>query len=94
MDKVKLAMQLRKAKKSLEKEIIEVEAGNGAVVIEISGAQHLKKVYIDPDQVDLTNIGQLESWIEDAIRKAVSQSQELARRTMQPYLGPASSLLG
>jgi DNA-binding protein YbaB len=36
-DQVKMINQLRKAQNDLKKEIIEVEAGEGAVVIQVTG---------------------------------------------------------
>ena len=37
MDKMKMINELRKTQKSLKNEIVEVEAGDGAVVIQITG---------------------------------------------------------
>jgi len=42
-DQAKLVMRARKLQKELQKEIIIVEAGDGAVKVEISGEQRLKK---------------------------------------------------
>ena len=36
MDQMKMINQLRKAQKELKNEIVEVEAGDGAVVVQIS----------------------------------------------------------
>ena len=59
-DQVKMLQQLRKAQKQLGKEIIEVEAGDSAVVVQISGELKIKSVKIDPEMVDLENIEELE----------------------------------
>ena len=37
MDQMKMLNQLRKAQKDLKNEIVEVEAGDGAVVVQITG---------------------------------------------------------
>ena len=37
LDQMKLLNQLRKAQKELKNEIVEVEAGDGAVVVQING---------------------------------------------------------
>ena len=37
MDQMKMINQLRKAQKDLKNEIVEVEAGDGAVVVQING---------------------------------------------------------
>ena len=44
MDQMKLLNQLRKAQKELKNEIVEVEAGDGAVVVQINGELKVKKV--------------------------------------------------
>ena len=43
MDQMKLLNQLRKAQKELKNEIVEVEAGDGAVVVQINGELKVKK---------------------------------------------------
>jgi len=69
-----------------------VEKGDGAVKIEINGEQKIKKVTIDPEAIDLSDIGQLERWIEDAIRDAIQESQRVAAEKMQPMMGALSNL--
>src|SRR5690606_10413095 len=63
------------------------EQGDGAVRVEITGEQKIKKVHIDPESVDLDDIGELERWVEDAIKEAISQSQKIAAEKMQPFMG-------
>jgi DNA-binding YbaB/EbfC family protein len=92
VDQAKLLMQARKLQKELQNEIIEIETGDGAVVVEISGEQKIKKIKIDPDFVDLEDIGQLEQWLEEAIKEAINQSQKLAAEKMQPMMGALGSL--
>lgn len=91
-DQAKTLLQMKKLQKELQKMIITVEKGDGAVRIEISGEQKIKKVHIDPEFVDLDDIGQLERWIEDAIKEAIAESQKIAAEKMQPYMGMLSSL--
>ena len=69
LDQAKMIMKLKKAQKELEKEIIEGEAGDGAVVVAVTGELKLKKVTIDPEYVDLDDIGVLERWIEHPPRR-------------------------
>ncbi len=92
MDQAKLVMRARKLQKELQKEIITVETGDGAVRVEITGEQKIKKIHIDPDYVDLEDIGQLEMWVEEAVKEAINQSQKLAAEKMQPMMGALSSL--
>lgn len=92
LDQAKMLMKVRKLQKELQKEIITIETGDGAVKIEINGEQKIKKVRIDPEYVDLDDIGQLERWIEDAVKDAIGQSQKLAAERMQPMMGMLGEL--
>lgn len=91
-DQVKMLQQLRKAQKQLGKEIIEVEAGEGAVVVQITGELKIKSVKIDPEMVDLENIEELEHWIEIAVRDGLAKAQEVAAETMKPLMGGLGNL--
>ncbi len=91
-DQAKLVMQARKMQKELQREIITVEAGDGAVSVEITGEQKIKKIHIDRDSVDLEDIGQLEMWIEEAVKEAINQSQKVAAEKMQPLMGSLGNL--
>jgi len=92
MDQAKLLMRARKLQKELANEIIAVDAGDGAVTVEISGEQKIKKIHIEPDRVDLEDIGELELWLEKAVREAIIQSQKLAAEKMQPMMGMLGDL--
>ena len=92
IDQTKLLLKARKLQKELKKEIITVEAGDGAVKVEISGEQKIKKIHVDPEAVDLEDIGQLEGWLEEAVKEAISQSQRLAAEKMQPMMGALGNL--
>lgn len=91
-DQAKMLMKVKKIQKELEKQIITVEAGDGAVKVEITGEQKLKKIHIDPEAVDLDDIGELERWVEDAVKDAIQQSQKLAAEKMQPFMGMLGDL--
>ena len=91
-DQAKMLMKMRKVQKDLQKEIIRAEAGDGAVIVEINGEMKIKSVKIDPDSVDLSDIGQLENWVEEAVKAAMSQSQKLAAEKMQPMMGALGNL--
>ena len=67
-DQMKMINTLRKAQKDLKNEIVEVEAGDGAVVVQITGELKVKKVSIDPSRIDLDDISELERWIENCFR--------------------------
>lgn len=91
-DQAKMLMQVKKVQKELQKMIITVEKGEGAVRVEITGEQKIKKVHIDPEYVDLDDIGLLERWIEDAVREAIQESQRVAAEKMQPMMGALGNL--
>lgn len=91
-DQAKMLMKVKKMQKELQKQIITVEAGDGAVTVEITGEQKIKKIHIDPEYVDLDDIGQLENWIEEAVKDAISQSQKVAAEKMQPMMGALGDL--
>lgn len=91
-DQAKLLMKARQLQKELQREIITVEAGDGAVKVEITGEQKIKKIHIDPESIDLDDIGQLENWLEESVKEAIIQSQKLAAEKMQPLMGSLGNL--
>lgn len=91
-DQAKMLMRVKKIQSELQKLIVSVEKGDGAVRVEISGDLKLKKVHIDPEYVDLEDIGQLERWIEDAVKEAITESQRVAAEKMQPMMGALGNL--
>jgi len=91
-DQMKMLNQLRKAQKDLKNEIVEVEAGDGAVVIQINGELKVKKVSIDPEKVDLDDIHELERWIENCIRDGLAKAQEIATDKVKPLMGQLGNL--
>jgi DNA-binding YbaB/EbfC family protein len=91
-DQAKMLMRVKKIQSELQKMVIAVEKGDGAVKVEITGEQKIKKIHIDPDYVDLDDIGQLERWIEDAVKEAIGESQRVAAEKMQPMMGALGNL--
>jgi DNA-binding YbaB/EbfC family protein len=91
-DQAKMLMRVKKIQKELQKQVITVEKGEGAVKVEITGEQKIKKIHIDPEYVDLTDIGQLERWVEDAVKEAIAESQKIAAEKMQPMMGALGDL--
>ena len=91
-DQAKMLMKMRKLQKELQKETITAEAGDGAVKVEINGEMKIKRVSIDAESVDTNDIGQLERWVEEAVKDAIAQSQKMAADKMQPMMGSLGSL--
>lgn len=83
----KMLLKIKKAQKELANEIIEIEAGDGAVVVRITGEQKIKKIEIDPERVDLEDIHELERWIETAVKEAIVRSQQVATEKLKPLMG-------
>ena len=91
-DQAKMLLKVKKLQKELQKEVITIEKGDGAVRVEITGEQKIKKIHVDPDYVDLDDIGQLERWLEDAVKEAIQASQKLAAEKMKPMMGALGDL--
>ncbi len=91
-DQAKMLMQARKVQKELQKQIITIEKGDGAVKVEITGEQKIKKIKIDPEMVDLDDIADLERNVEDAVKEAIAESQKIAAEKMQPLMGALGGL--
>ncbi len=91
-DQAKMLMQVKKVQKELQKLTITVEQGDGAVKVEITGEQKIKKIHIDPKAIDLDDVDTLERWLEDAIKDAIGESQRVAAEKMQPFMGMLGNL--
>lgn len=91
-DQAKMLLKVKKLQKELQKMVIVSEQGDGAVKVEITGEQKIKKVHIDPEKIDLDDVSQLERWVENAVKDAISQSQKIAAEKMQPFMGALGDL--
>ena len=89
-DQAKMLMKVKKIQKELQKQVIEI--GDGAVRVEMTAEQKLKKIHIDPEAIDLEDIHELERWLEDAVKEAIQQSQSYAAEKMQPVMGALGDL--
>ena len=65
----------------------EVDAGGGAVSVQITAELKIKHIKIDPLRVDVDDIGELERWLESAINDGFAKAQQIAAEKMQPLLG-------
>src|ERR1039458_3949955 len=91
-DQAKMLLKVKKIQGELQKMVITIDKGDGAVSVEMNGEQKLKRVRIDPKSVDLDDIGQLERWIEDALKEAINETQRVAAEKMQPMMGALGNL--
>ncbi|MBP9668112.1 YbaB/EbfC family nucleoid-associated protein [Candidatus Saccharibacteria bacterium] len=86
-DQVKMLNELRKAQQKLKKQIVEVEAGDGAVVVRVTGELKIDDISLNPDLIDFDDIAELEHWIKIAVRDGLAKAQEIAAETMKPLMG-------
>ena len=91
-DQMKMVRELQKAQKDLKKEIVEVEAGDGAVVIQFTGELKVKSVKLDPELIDFEDIEELEHWAQIAVRDGLEAAQNIAAEKMKPLMGGLGSL--
>ncbi len=87
LGKAKALMELKKIQSQLAKEVVEVEAGDGAVKVRISGEQKIKSVTLDEARVQEASTEQLERWIESAVSQAITKSQQIAAEKMRAMSG-------
>jgi DNA-binding protein YbaB len=86
-EKSKALFELKKIQSALAKEMIEVEAGGGAVKIRINGEQKIQKITLDEAIIRDTEMAKVEKWIESAITQAITRSQQLAAEKMRSVAG-------
>jgi DNA-binding YbaB/EbfC family protein len=91
MDQMKTLMQLKKAQKELQKELIEVEAGDGAVIVQVNGELKVKSIKIDEEMVD-GDYRKLEKWLMAAIHDGMEEAQKMAAEKMKPLMGSLGNL--
>lgn len=91
-DQMKMVRELQKAQKELKKEIVEVEAGDGAVVIQFTGELKIKSVKLDKDLIDFDDMEELEHWVQIAVRDGLEEAQKIAADKMQPLMGGLGNL--
>jgi DNA-binding protein YbaB len=86
-EKSKALFELKKIQSALAKEIIEVEAGNGAVKVKINGEQKIQKIPLDEAIIREADISKVEKWSESAVTQGITRSQQLAAEKMRSVAG-------
>lgn len=86
-EKSKALFELKKIQSALSKEIIEVEAGGGAVKVRINGEQKIQKITLDDDMIAEADLRKVEKWLESAITQAITRSQQVAAEKMKQVAG-------
>jgi nucleoid-associated protein EbfC len=97
----KMQEDMVKAQQALADEVLEVQAGGGAITISISGHQRVKEVKINPALLDTSDpewTNDLQDLLVVAINQAIEQSQQRAAERMEAITGglppDISGLLG
>lgn len=71
----------------LAEEVVSASAGGGMVRVEITGAQELRSITIDPAAVDPDDVEMLQDMVQAAANEALRMAQELATNKMSAVTG-------
>jgi DNA-binding protein YbaB len=86
-ERSKALLELKKIQTALAKEVVETQAGNGAVTVKMNGEQKVQGVALDADLIREAELPQVEKWIESAVGQAITRSQQLAAEKMKSVAG-------
>jgi DNA-binding protein YbaB len=86
-ERSKALLELKKIQSALAKEVVETQAGNGAVTVKMNGEQKVQGVTLDADLIRDAELPQVEKWIESAVSQAITRSQQLAAEKMKSVAG-------
>ena len=87
---MQMQKQLKKAQKELEREIVTGSAGEGIVLVKMTGSQKCTGVVLDENKIEHIPAKKLEKLVEQAIVDALDKSKKL----MTEKIGPLSGGLG
>ena len=82
-----LQNQMAQAQASLEEEVVTASVGGGAVTLEMTGAQELRSITIQPEAVDPEDVEMLQDLIMAAFGEAMEKAQQLASTKLGPLAG-------
>jgi len=88
--------QLMSAQQQAAAQVVEGQAGGGAVKVQMTGGFEFRKVTIDPAAVDPNDVGMLEDLVLAALHDAVGRVNDLNQRALGGLgsLGGLGDLLG
>jgi DNA-binding YbaB/EbfC family protein len=91
-----MQQQLISAQEEAASQVVEGQAGGGAVKVEMTGGFDFRKVTIDPAAVDPEDVGMLEDLILAALHDAVGRVNDLNRQALGGLgsMGGLGGLLG
>lgn len=84
--------QMAAAQEQLAVDTVTSSAGGGAVKVTMTGDQHCKEVFIDPDLLKDADAEMLQDLILSAVNLALDDSRKLAEEKMGPLTGGLSGL--
>ena len=86
-ERSKALLELKKIQSALAKEVVETQAGNGAVTVKMNGEQKIQGIMLDAELIREAELPQVEKWIESAVSQAITRSQQLAAEKMKSVAG-------
>jgi hypothetical protein len=78
---------MAQAQASLAEEVVTVSVGGGAVTVEMTGAQELRSIKIQPDVLNPDDVEMLQDMLMAAFKEAMEKSQQLASQKLGPLAG-------
>jgi len=89
---MQMQKQLKQAQKELDKATVTGTAGNGAVLVTMTGSQKCKGVKLDRENLNEIPAEKLERLIEHAISDALEKSRKLMAEKIGPLSGGLAGL--
>ena len=84
---LELKSKLSKAQKELAKTLIEVDVGQGAVKVIVTGQQKIKSIKISPEVIDSAKAKRLEGLVLKAVSEALDKSEKMAAKQLKSLTG-------
>ena len=84
--------QMAAAQEQLALDTVTSSAGGGAVKVTMTGDQHCKEVFIDPELIKDADPEMLQDLILSAVNLALDDSRKMAEDKMVPLTGGLSGL--
>jgi len=79
--------ELARVQESLAQKTVEASSGGGMVTAVASGAREIVRITIDPQALDLHDLGMLQDLVVAACNAALRKAQEMAREEMAKATG-------
>ena len=89
---MQMQKQLKQAQKDLERETVIGSAGDGAVLVKMSGSQKCLGVKLDKDKISDVPVEKLEKYFEESIKDALEKSRKVMAEKIGPLSGGLSGL--